>query len=57
MNWIVGTVLTLAGLLGLFMASRAADGAIYTFGLLLFIFAVLFDFYLIYRQGETQKSH
>lgn len=56
MNWIIGIFLTVLGLLGLFLASRAEDPAIYTFGLLLFGFAVLFDFYLIHRQAEDSHS-
>ena len=55
MNYAVGAVVTLLGLLGLFLASRSHDGAMYLFGLLLFAFAILFTFYLIHRSGE--KAH
>lgn len=44
MVWIVSAVVSLVGLLGLFLASGAVDTGIYAFGLLLFVFAVLFVF-------------
>jgi hypothetical protein len=47
--WIVGGLIAILGLLGLFLAAGAKDGGIYLFGLLLFLFAVLFDFGLIKR--------
>jgi hypothetical protein len=49
LNWIIGAIITLLGLMGLFLAAHAADSGIYLFGLLLFLFAVLFDFGLIRR--------
>jgi hypothetical protein len=49
LNWIVGGIVALLGIFGLFLASGAGDGAIYLFGLLLFGFAVLFAFSLIRR--------
>jgi hypothetical protein len=49
LNWIIGGFVTLLGLIGLFLAAHAADSGIYLFGLLLFLFAVLFDFGLIRR--------
>ncbi|HWA43208.1 MAG TPA: hypothetical protein VHA10_08350 [Hypericibacter adhaerens] len=49
LNWIIGGVIALLGILGLFLASGASDTGIYLFGLLLFLFAVLFAFGLIRR--------
>lgn len=43
-SWIVNGVVALAGVLGLFLAANAVDGAFYGFGLLLFVFAALFVF-------------
>ena len=48
-NWIVGGLIGLVGIFGLFLASGANDDAIYFFGLALFGFAVLFAFALIRR--------
>lgn len=47
--WIVGGLIAVLGLVGLFLAAGARDVGIYLFGLLLFLFAVLFDFGLIKR--------
>jgi uncharacterized membrane protein len=49
LHWIIGGIITLLGVVGLFLAAHAADNGIYLFGLLLFLFAVLFDFGLIRR--------
>lgn len=48
-NWIVGGLMSLLGLLGLYLAANAADGAIYLFGMVLFLGAIAFDFALIRR--------
>ncbi len=48
-KWVLGTLMGLLGLIGLFMSSRAVDHAIYYTGLLIFVFAVLFVFSLIGR--------
>jgi hypothetical protein len=48
-NWIIGGVITVMGLLGLFLAARGLDDGAYLFGLGLFAFAVLFLFSLIAR--------
>jgi len=48
-NWIVGGLMSILGLLALFMASRAVDPVIYWTGLGVFVFAVLFCFFLIGR--------
>ena len=48
-TWVLGGVMGLLSLLGLIMASRAADGMFYATGLLFFLFGVLFIFFLIAR--------
>lgn len=53
----LGTVLamaamTLAGLLGLFLASRAVDPGIYLFGFVLFALAVFLNFWFIKRHYD-----
>ena len=53
---IVMALVGLAGLLGLFEASRAIDTGFYTFGLVVFGFAVLLDFWLIKRYFDQQES-
>lgn len=45
--WILGAVMGLIALLGLFLASRAQDDIFYATGLGLFVFGVLFIFALI----------
>jgi FtsH-binding integral membrane protein len=50
---ITGALVALAGFVGLVMAAHAVDAAIYPVGLLLFAFAVLFDFWLIKRWFDT----
>ncbi len=49
MAWIVGAALGLAGLLGLLVASRAHDGALYYVGLAVFAAAVALIFTMIVR--------
>lgn len=46
-GFIVGAIMGVISLLGLFLASRAVDGMFYVFGLLLFLFGVAFIFTLI----------
>lgn len=55
-RWITAIGTALLGLLGLIIASRAADGMTYTFGLLLFLFGVLFNFYVIHRSTGEQPD-
>lgn len=50
-NWVVGVLVGLVGLVGLFMASRATDTVFYWVGLLFFLFGVLFCFGLIGQIG------
>ena len=54
-SWLVGAAVAALGLLGLFLASRAADPALTLFGLMLFAFAVLFDFGLIRRAYDARE--
>ena len=48
-SWVMGVFVGVLGLVGLFMAAGARDGAVYGFGLGVFLFAVLFVFLLIKR--------
>ena len=54
-SWLVGLALAAIGLLGLYLASRAADGALTLFGLSLFVFATLFVFGLIRRGYDARE--
>ena len=45
--WILGGIMGLLSLVGLFMASHAHDTVFYGTGLALFVFGVLFIFFLI----------
>ncbi len=47
--WVLGALMALLSLFGLFMASGATDPAFYGVGLLFFLFGVLFVFGLIGR--------
>lgn len=47
--WILGALLALLSLLGLFMASGAKDELFYGVGLAFFLFGVLFIFGLIHK--------
>ena len=47
--WILGGVMALLALFGLFLASAAKDGIFYGTGLAFFVFGVLFIFGLIHR--------
>lgn len=55
---ITGIVAGLIGLIGLYLASHAHQGAMYAAGLIIFAAAMLFDFFLIKRWFDTQeKAH
>jgi hypothetical protein len=47
---LLGGVMGVLALLGLFVAAGAQDGVFYATGLGLFVFCVLFIFVMIYRQ-------
>lgn len=53
---IIGALVGLLGLLGLFLAAGALDGGMYTFGLGLAAFAVFFVFFLVKRQFDLAHS-
>ena len=55
-SWILGGIVGLIGIFGLFLAANAVDGGIYYFGLLLFAFAVLFVFSLIRRGFDEREA-
>lgn len=46
-KWVVGGLVALLGLVALFAASHAHDSAMYLFGLIFFVAAVIFVFGLI----------
>jgi hypothetical protein len=48
-SFVLGGVMGVLGLLGLFVASGAKDGVFYATGLGLFLFCVLFIFVMIHR--------
>jgi hypothetical protein len=49
-SFVLGGVMGLLALLGLFVAAGAQDGVFYATGLGLFVFCVLFIFVMIHRQ-------
>ena len=52
-KWIVGGLISLAGLIGLFLAANAKDNGIYLFGLVLAVFAVLYVFGAIKKAFDS----
>jgi hypothetical protein len=58
-SWLMGGAVTLLGLLGLTMAAKAEDIGVHLFGMLLFGFAIAFDFLLIklsYDRAEERTG-
>ena len=55
-TWLVGILVAALGLIGLFLASRALDQGVALFGVLLFLFAVLFEFGLIRRVYDEREK-
>lgn len=55
-SWVLGGLVAFVGMLGLFLASRALDGTVYWVGLLVFLFAVFFNYNLIVSH-TGHKSH
>ncbi|MBL8696855.1 MAG: hypothetical protein JNK67_00695 [Alphaproteobacteria bacterium] len=51
-SWIVGGFVGLLGLVGLVLSAGAKDLAVHGFGLAVFAFAVLFNFWLIKRSYD-----
>ena len=52
-KWIVGGVVSLIGLIGLFLAANAKDDGMYLFGLILAAFAVLYVFGTIKKAFDS----
>ena len=55
-DWIVGVMMAVFGLLGLFLAAGAADNEMLIFGLALFAFAVCFVIGLVRRFYDTRDK-
>lgn len=55
-GWIINGFVGLAAILGLFLAARAADTGFYAFGLLLFLFGVLFIFMSIRKAFDEREA-
>ena len=55
-NYLLGIVIGVLGLLGLFLAASATSDGFYQAGLLLALFAVIFIFYLI-KRAYDQAEH
>ncbi len=53
---IVGLMMAVFGLVGLFLVAGAADAEMYIFGLGLCVFAVVFDFGLIKRHFDLRDA-
>lgn len=53
---LVGALVAVLGMVGLFMASGAYDNAIFIFGLSLAAFAVIFDIGLIRRHFDRRSG-
>lgn len=54
-NWILGAVTALMAVGGLFVAARTGEGVAYYGGLLFFLFAVAYVFYLIRVTFDHQE--
>jgi hypothetical protein len=55
-SWIINGLVALAGILGLFLAANAVDPGFYAFGLLLFVFGVLFVFGSIKKAFDESEA-
>jgi FtsH-binding integral membrane protein len=54
-DWIIGIVVTVLALLGLFLAAGAYDLGMTTFGYALFAFGLFFDFWLIKKSFDAEE--
>lgn len=54
-SWIIGIIVAGLALIGLSMAAHGTDVGVSLFGHLLFVFAVLFEFWLIKRSYDEQE--
>lgn len=55
-SWLVGLVVGVFGLIALYVASVATSSFVYATGLLLFVSAVVFNFYIINHTFNRNKS-
>jgi hypothetical protein len=55
-KWIAGGIVSLIGMVGLFLAANAVDRGIYVFGLALAGFAVIYVFALIRRAFDERDA-
>ena len=55
-GWITGVCVTMLGVLGLFAMARAVDTGMTIFGIGLFLFAVLFDFWIIKLVADENEQ-
>jgi FtsH-binding integral membrane protein len=55
MDWIIGIVVTVLALVGLFLAGGAYDVGMSTFGYALFAFGMFFDFWLIKKSFDNEE--
>jgi hypothetical protein len=55
-HWIMGAIMGVIAFVGLILAAHALDAGIYIFGLGLFVFGVLFDFWLIKRSFDSAEA-
>ncbi len=54
--WFAAIVGGVIGIVGLFLAAGAQDGTMYYVGLLIFLFACVFEFSLIARQTDYHRN-
>jgi hypothetical protein len=57
MNVVIGTAVSVIGLLGLFLAARSVDTGIELFGLSLFLFGTGLNFWLIKSHFDRADQH
>jgi len=55
-KWIVGGIVSLLGLIGLFLAANAKDNGIYLFGFAIAAFAILYVFSAIKQSYDREPS-
>lgn len=53
---VFGAIVAVAGLLGLYLAAHAVDDGIYLFGLLLALFAVIFNFWMVKHHYDAVEA-
>jgi NADH:ubiquinone oxidoreductase subunit K len=56
-RWVVGGLLMVIGLFGLYLSSRADEQIMYYTGLALFVGSVLFNFFQIKQAYSKQSKH